>query len=247
MASPEIDDYCSYTKAVEFLGDRWCLLIVRELAMRGSLGFNELAAGLPGHVSRSTLTDRLRRLEDIGLISRPGRTPGRQAPYRLTGVGMAFLPTVLALRGWADAWLPVDPAMVQRDPTVVMVWMGERIDRSRLPDRQVVIELTMRHKPPIQGWLILEAGREPKGCLEDPLLDESRYVYLESSIPAIMALARGYRDPAAALADGAVEAFGDPNLISELPSWFLPADTAPAVDRVPASQLPSPSEPVPVS
>jgi DNA-binding HxlR family transcriptional regulator len=247
MGAHEIDDYCSYTKAVEFLGDRWCLLIVRELAMRGSLGFNELVAGLPGHVSRSTLTDRLRRLEDIGLISRPGRTPGRQAPYRLTGVGTAFLPTVLALRGWADAWLPVDPAMVQRDPTIVMVWMGERIDRSRLPDRQVVIELNMRHEPPIRGWLILEAGHEPKGCLEDPLLDESRYVYLESSIPAIMALARGYRDPAAALADGAVDAFGDPNLIAELPSWFLPAEAAPAGDRVPASQLPTHSEPVAVS
>jgi DNA-binding HxlR family transcriptional regulator len=224
MTSPRIDDYCSYTKAVEFLGDRWCLLIVRDLAMKGPLGFNELATGLPGHVSRSTLTDRLRRLEDIGLISRARRAAGQQAPYQLTGAGMAFLPTVLALRGWADSWLPEDPALVERDPTIVMVWLGERIDRTRLPDRQVIVQLTMRHEPPIRGWLILEAGHEPKGCLEDPLLDESRYVYLESSIPAIMAIARGHRDPAAALADGSVEAFGDPALIAQLPSWFLPSE-----------------------
>src|SRR5688572_3754909 len=51
-------EYCSYTKAVEFLGDRWCLLIVRDLAMFGPRGFNELATGLPGHISRSTLIDR---------------------------------------------------------------------------------------------------------------------------------------------------------------------------------------------
>ena len=231
MGSPEIDDYCSYTKAVEFLGDRWCLLIIRDLAIKRQLGFNELATGLPGHISRSTLSERLRRLEDIGLISRAGRSRGRQAPYQLTGAGMAFVPTVLALRGWAEAWLPDDPAMVERDPTIVMVWLGERIDRRHLPDREVILELTMRHEPPIRGWLILESGTEPRGCLEDPLLDESRYVYIESSIPAIMALARGHHDPAAAIADGSVEVFGDPELVERLPSWFLPAKPAAAASE----------------
>ncbi|MGH2392625.1 MAG: winged helix-turn-helix transcriptional regulator [Candidatus Limnocylindria bacterium] len=224
MGSPHIDDYCSYTKAVEFLGDRWCLLIIRQLVVFGSQGFNELAAGLPGHVSRSTLTDRLRRLEDMGLISRAGRAPGRQAPYQLTDAGRAFAPTVLALRGWAEAWLPDDPAMVERDPSILMVWLGERIDPAHLPDRQVVLELTMRHDPPIRGWVILEFGTEPLGCLEDPLLDESRYVYIESSIPAIMALARGHRDPAAAIADRSIEVFGDPDLVERMPSWFLSAE-----------------------
>jgi DNA-binding HxlR family transcriptional regulator len=226
MSSRDIDDYCSYTKAVEFLGDRWCLLIVRDLAIMGRLGFNELATGLPGHISRSTLTERLRRLEDIGLISRDGRSPGRQAPYQLTGAGMAFLPTVLALRGWAEAWLPDDPAMVERDPSIVLSWMGERFDHSNFPDRQVVLDLTLRHDPPIRAWLILERGAEPKGCLEDPLLDESRYVYIESSVPAIMALAQGHRDPAEAIADGSIEVFGDPELVERLPTWFLPAEPA---------------------
>jgi DNA-binding HxlR family transcriptional regulator len=217
-------DYCSYTKAVEFLGDRWCLLIVRDLAMLGPRGFNELASGLPGHISRSTLAERLDRLEVVGLIRRDGRSPGRQAPYRLTAAGRAFLPTVLALRGWAEAWLPEDPRLVERDPSIVMVWMGERVDHARLPDRQVILALTMRHDPPIRGWLILQAGAEPKGCLEDPLLDESRYVYIESTVPVILALARGHRDPRDAIADGSVELDGDPALVERLPSWFLPVD-----------------------
>ena len=220
-------DYCSYTKAVEFLGDRWCLLIIRDLAMMGPRGFNELAGGLPGHISRATLSERLDRLEVIGLIRRDGPSPGRQAPYHLTAAGLAFLPTVLALRGWAEAWLPEDPGLVERDPSIVMVWMGERLALDRLPDRQVVIDLTMRHDPPIRGWLILEAGVQPKGCLEDPLLDESRYVYIESSVPTILALARGHRDPSDAIADGSVEVFGDPELVERLPSWFLPGDPVP--------------------
>ena len=60
MGSREETGYCSYTKAIEHLGDRWSLLVLRELGMFGRQGFNDLAAGLPGRISRSVLADRLR-------------------------------------------------------------------------------------------------------------------------------------------------------------------------------------------
>jgi len=47
MGSSASNDYCAFTKAVEHLGDRWSLLIVRELFMFGPQGFSTLAAGLP--------------------------------------------------------------------------------------------------------------------------------------------------------------------------------------------------------
>jgi hypothetical protein len=194
---------------------------------------------LPGHISRSTLSERLRRLEEVGLIRQEGRSPGRQSPYGLTAAGWGFMPTVLALRGWAESWLPEDPSLVERDPSIVMVWMGERIALDRLPERQVILDVTMRHDPPIRGWLILEAGSEPKGCLEDPLLDESRYVYIECTVPTMLALARGHRDPSEALADGSVEVFGDPALIEQLPSWFLPADPRPEPETRPTGGPPA--------
>src|SRR5262245_32869390 len=53
--------YCPVAKASEILGDRWTLLIVREM-LGGASGFNELQRGLPG-ISRSVLTDRMRALE----------------------------------------------------------------------------------------------------------------------------------------------------------------------------------------
>ena len=55
--------YCPVAKASEILGDRWTLLIVREL-LGGAIGFNELQRGLPG-ISRSVLTDRMRALEPV--------------------------------------------------------------------------------------------------------------------------------------------------------------------------------------
>ena len=65
-------------KATEILGDRWTLLIVREM-LGGASGFNELQRGLPG-ISRSVLTDRMRALERAEVIERrtgpKGRNPG---------------------------------------------------------------------------------------------------------------------------------------------------------------------------
>ena len=60
--------YCPVAKASEVLGDRWTLLIVREM-LGGASGFNELQRGLPG-ISRSVLTDRLRALERTEIVER---------------------------------------------------------------------------------------------------------------------------------------------------------------------------------
>ena len=93
--------------------------------------------------------------------------------------------------------------------------------------------------PPIQGWLIIESGTEPLGCLEDPMLDDARYVYIESSIPAIAALAQGQRDFAAAIADGSIEVLGDPALVAAFPTWFRLAEPMPVPS--PASGMPEES------
>lgn len=217
-------EYCSFTKAAEYLGDRWCLLILRELAMHGPLGFNTLAADIPGHISRSVLTDRLHRLRDLGVISRAGTS--HQAAYGLTSTGHALIPTMLALNSWADGWLPEDPEFVARDPTIVLGWLTRRVELASLPDRQVIVELRVRHQGGLRSWLVLDAGSEPYGCLEDPLLDESRYVYVEAGMPVMMSVARGRRDMADALADGSIEADGDPVLVQQLPSWFKHAQAS---------------------
>ena len=66
-------------KASEILGDRWTLLIVREM-LGGASGFNELQRGLPG-ISRSVLTDRMRALERAEVIERRTGPKGRTLEY----------------------------------------------------------------------------------------------------------------------------------------------------------------------
>lgn len=68
--------YCPVAKAAEVLGERWTLLIVRDL-ITGAHRFTDLQRGLPG-ISRSLLADRLRRLEFDGLVERRTGSSGRE-------------------------------------------------------------------------------------------------------------------------------------------------------------------------
>src|SRR6266498_309859 len=174
------DNYCAFTKAVEHLGDRWSLLIVRELLLFGSQGFNSLANGLPGHISRSVLSDKLRKLEEMGIVARIPSAGGRPSDYLLTPAGEQLRPVVRALLGWAEKWVPEDPAMAQRDPGVIVWWLAHRVDTAVVPAHQVVIEIAMSGADVPRGWLLLARDTEPTLCAEDPLLSEDRYVYVDA-------------------------------------------------------------------
>ena len=224
MGSSAKTEYCSFTKAVEHLGDRWSFLIVRELAMFGPQGFNTLATGLPGHVSRSVLADKLRKLEEIGLVARDPSTGSRSLPYSLTPAGEQLMPTLKSLWQWAEKWVPEDPAMAQRDPTFILWWLRHRVDMRTAPERQVALEIAMRGNDADRSWLLLARSTEPTLCLEDPLIGPERYVYVEADAADLYPIARGLRSWTEAAADGSVRVYGEPELVAALPVWFLPVE-----------------------
>jgi DNA-binding HxlR family transcriptional regulator len=215
-------EYCPYAKAVEHLGDRWSLLIVKELAMHGSRGFNALASGLPG-VSRSVLTRRLRKLEELGLIARDPFARSPVWPYRLAPAGQQLVPTLLSLDSWARHWVPEDEALAQRDPDVITFWLANRVDTRCLPDRPVVVVFDLASAPAKQHWLVLQQGAPPSICVEDPQLTPDRYVFVEGDTASLYPISRGLRDWTAAIADHSVRVYGDPTLVTALPGWFQPS------------------------
>jgi DNA-binding HxlR family transcriptional regulator len=219
VSSHGSEDYCAFTKALEHLADRWSLLIVAELIESSPRGFNALAAGVPGRISRSVLAERLRRLESLGIVARDD-VDSRSGDYRLTAVGRGLTPTLLSLREWAGTWLPDDPAAAERDPDLILAWLTRRIDETFLPERQTVIEFRTHYTRPLQCWLVVQRDREPYGCFQDPLLDESRYVYVTVAMSVLLALAHGTRSWREALAEGSIAVSGDPDLLRRLSDWF---------------------------
>ena len=98
-------EFCPYFQdAVELIGRRWCGAITRSL-LDGPLRFSELERGLPG-ISARALTQRLRELEEAGVVARvvEPASPVRVS-YELTAKGRALDEVVLAIEGWAHAWL----------------------------------------------------------------------------------------------------------------------------------------------
>ena len=91
--------HCAAARALDVIGDRWSLLIVRELLLR-DCRFAELADGLPG-IATNLLTERLRSLEHAGVLERfTEPPPGRTVRYRLTTRGRELAPVLRALMIW---------------------------------------------------------------------------------------------------------------------------------------------------
>ena len=84
------DEYCALAKSLDVVGDRWTLLIVRELELRGACRYTDLRNGLPG-IATNLLADRLRELESEGLVAREEAPPPIASTlFRLTPAGASY-------------------------------------------------------------------------------------------------------------------------------------------------------------
>jgi DNA-binding HxlR family transcriptional regulator len=112
-------DPCGIARALDLVGERWALLVVRELLL-GPKRFTDLRAGLP-HVGPDVLAQRLRELEHAGLVRRGKLPPPAGARvYELTDRGRGLEPVVLALGRWgSQAPLPVEHGELGVDALVL--------------------------------------------------------------------------------------------------------------------------------
>jgi DNA-binding HxlR family transcriptional regulator len=169
--------YCPVAKATEVLGDRWTLLIVREM-LGGVTGFNELQRGLPG-ISRSVLADRMRGLERTEVIERRTGPSGRTLEYRLTPAGRDLEPVVQAIGEWGATWSFIDPRPEELDPDLLIVWMARHVDREELPLDRTVVQFDFRN-PTKRYWMVLEPS-EVSVCLQHPGFDVDLEVSVDTA------------------------------------------------------------------
>jgi len=150
--------YCPISHALDVIGERWTLLVVRDL-LTGTTRFNDLARGLPG-LSRSLLAKRLRQLERAGIVEH------LDGSYLLTPAGQELLPVVLGLGDWGARWTFEDPDPDELDAELLVWWMHTRVDTSALPGHRHVLAIRFVDDPR-PFWIVIEAGR-PSVCRTDP-------------------------------------------------------------------------------
>jgi DNA-binding HxlR family transcriptional regulator len=232
--------YCPIAKASEILGDRWTLLIVRE--MLGEVrGFNELQRGLPG-ISRSVLTDRLRALERAEIVERRTGPGGRTLEYRLTPAGRDLEPVVQALGEWGATWSFTDPRPEELDPDLLIVWMARHVDHDQLPADRTVVQFNF-HNPAKRYWMVLEPS-EVSVCLQHPGFDVDLEVAVDTATLYRVYLGRAELDPA--IRTGKLTMSGPRALQRGFAHWFAwsafaPASRSASVRRKAAARLRGPA------
>ena len=110
-ASPTPRSGCPINLALEVFGDRWTLLVIRDLMFAGKRHFRELLRS-DERIASNILADRLNLLVEQGLVTRSGDPSHKQkAVYSLTEKGIALLPVLAQIGIWSRRFLPVSPEL----------------------------------------------------------------------------------------------------------------------------------------
>jgi DNA-binding HxlR family transcriptional regulator len=126
--------YCAIAKALDLVGDRWTLLIVRELLLRGPCRYTDLRNGLPG-VATNLLAERLRDLEESGVVSREDAPPPVATTlFRLTPRGEELAPVLRGLLDWGMPLMVEGPAEGDVFVGQWLKWPAEMALADRNPD-----------------------------------------------------------------------------------------------------------------
>jgi DNA-binding HxlR family transcriptional regulator len=222
--------YCPIAKAVEILGDRWTLLIVRDL-LTGSCHFNDLERGLPG-ISRGLLAERLRRLERLELVEKVELPNGRQrTAYYPTQAGRELEGVINELLMWGARWAFEEPEEEELDPVLLMWWMRDRVCVEALPEERIVVRFDFTGAKYEKFWLVL-TKEDVSVCLTDPGFELN--VLVTADLSTFFQIWLGRVEYAEALRNGRITVDAIPALAKAFPTWFAYSLAASAVRAVAA-------------
>ena len=223
--------YCPVAKAAEVLGDRWTLLIVRDLICLRARHFNDLVRGLPG-ISRSLLAQRLQQLERMGIIERHAGGKGRATEYHLTVAGEELQQVIEAMLKWGAQWAFGEPDQAELDPVLLLWWMRRGTHLDRLPPQRVVAQFDFYGARTGSYWLLLEPS-DVSVCLQHPGFDIDLLV--TADIAAFYQVWMGRISFAESLRHKRVQLDGVTALVRAFPTWFAWSPAAEAVRTAAAS------------
>jgi DNA-binding HxlR family transcriptional regulator len=206
--------FCPVAKAAEVFADRWTPIIIRELCF-GTRSFGELLRAAPP-ISRTVLAQRLKKLEQSGVVHIEPKPSGKGHLYRLTPAGEDFRSIIELLSVWGQRWGQGLLGPDDLDPQELVWSMRRQIDPAEIPTQGFVIRFDFRGLPksnrsPRYWWLVVQAD-DIEVCLKAPARNTD--VVIAADLMTFTKVWLGYMGLADALESGKVSLNGPSRAIA---------------------------------
>jgi DNA-binding HxlR family transcriptional regulator len=206
--------FCPVAKAAEVFGDRWSPIIIRELCF-GTRSFGQLLEAAPP-ISRTVLAQRLKHLEQSGVVHIEPKPSGKGHLYQLTPAGEDFRSIIELLSVWGQRWGQGLLGPDDIDPQALVWSMRRQIDPAEIPAQGFVIRFDFRglrksDRSPRYWWLVLRPD-DIEVCLKTPARNTD--VVIAADLMTLTKVWLGYVGLAAALESGKISLDGPARAIS---------------------------------
>lgn len=212
----EYGQFCPIAKATEIIGDKWTLLIIRELLMGGSR-FNELQRGL-SLISPTILSRRLEMLSERGLVLKK-KIPGQRGyEYFPTESCKELLPIIRKLGDWGMRWARSNLTEDDYDVELLMLYLKRSIVPEKLVGKESVIRFRFNDIDTYPDWWLVVSDSKTDLCVNDPGKDID--IYFTTSVKTMVGIWMGDNTYKKAIKDGDLKLTGNKILTRNVTTWM---------------------------
>ena len=210
------NQFCPIAKASEILGEKWTILIIRELLM-GSTRFSHLQRGL-GFISPTLLTKRLEMLAERGLIYRKRIAGQRGFEYHPTESCKELTPILLSIGNWGMRWARTNLYETDYDVRLLMLYLERSIVTEKLPGDETVVQFQFSDIKEVADWWIVITGQQVDVCTTDPGKDVD--VYFSTTVKVMTEVWMEQMSYQKAIKDSQLIVTGPRVLTKNITSWM---------------------------
>ena len=212
----DYSQFCPVAKATEVIGEKWTLLILRELLL-GTCRFSDFQRAL-SRISPTLLTKRLKFLEARGIVTRKKNSGQKGCEYRLTAAGKELAPLVETLAVWGMRWARGQMADDELDVEFLMWDLQRRLRTEALPGGETVICFSFAELEQFKNWWLVVYEDNVDLCTRDPGKDVD--LYISSTVRSMVEVWEGDVALKQALASGQIGTHGVRALAKSMPDWL---------------------------
>ncbi len=212
----EYGQFCPVAKTAQIIGEKWTLLILREL-LKGETRFNRIQRAMP-RISPTVLNKRLGELQEHGVVMRSRIPDQRSYEYQLTECGRELAPLLFRMAEWGMRWARSTMRDEELDVELLMGDIRSRIVPADLPGRQAILRFKFTDLERYAEWWIKVRDEDVDLCMDDPGSEVD--VYFTTDLRTLTEVWMGDLSLSRARDCGRLRIVGSAPLLKKLRSWF---------------------------